>query len=216
MTIEKISLFDLDHTLLSTSCSFSFGAYLYKKGLFSTLTMLKLVGIYSLQRAGFLSLVGVHSQIFKRLFLGKKANLFKQHLQSFIEEEVPSILYPPAIEKLQEAKKNQHFIAILSNSPDFIVHAVALYLGIPDFKATTYAIDEEEKFSSISCFFQGVDKAGYLKNILKRFNLEKINVTAYSDSVLDLPFLQEAGFAVAVNPDRKLKKIATRKHWEII
>lgn len=214
--VKNISLFDLDHTLLSVNCSFSFGSYLYKKRIFSTFLMVKLVVLYAMHKLGWLSLTKLHTEIFKQLFFGKEATVFKAYIQSFIDEQLHKILYNPAIARLNEAKKNQHFISILSNSPDFIVGPIAAYLGVTDYQATVYEVDAEGKFSYISCFFQGVDKADYIKKLKKSFNLEKINVIAYSDSFLDLPFLQEADLRITVNPDRTLKSIAIKNSWEVI
>lgn len=214
--MKKISLFDLDHTLLSANCSFLFGSYLYKQKIFSTFTMIKLVGYYSFHRLRFLSLQELHQNIFKQIFLGRKADSIKQFVKPFIEQNLKNHLYAPAINRLQSAKENNHFVSILSNSPDFLVEPVAAFLGVDDWKATVYEVNEEGKFSEISSFFQGENKAEYLSCVTKRFSLAKEHVIAYSDSFLDLSFLRAAGTAVAVNPDRKLKCVSRKNNWEII
>lgn len=38
----------------------------------------------------------------------------------------------------------------------------------------------------------------------------------YSDSIHDRPLMETAGFPVAVNPDKRLKKLALEKNWPII
>jgi HAD superfamily hydrolase (TIGR01490 family) len=40
--------------------------------------------------------------------------------------------------------------------------------------------------------------------------------TAYSDSHTDLPFLEAVGHPVAVNPDRKLRRIAGQRGWPVL
>ena len=40
--------------------------------------------------------------------------------------------------------------------------------------------------------------------------------TAYSDSISDLPFLEAVGTAVAVNPDRELRRTAVERGWRIV
>jgi HAD superfamily hydrolase (TIGR01490 family) len=40
--------------------------------------------------------------------------------------------------------------------------------------------------------------------------------TAYSDSHTDLPFLEAVGHPVAVNPDRKLRRIAAQRGWPVL
>jgi phosphoserine phosphatase len=38
----------------------------------------------------------------------------------------------------------------------------------------------------------------------------------HSDSIYDLPLLEEVGEPVAVNPDFRLRRIAARRGWPII
>lgn len=48
--------------------------------------------------------------------------------------------------------------------------------------------------------------------------IEKLDLdrcTAYSDSINDVPMLSMVGRAVAINPDRSLRKYAKKKGWEI-
>ncbi|WP_080793268.1 HAD-IB family hydrolase [Corynebacterium pacaense] len=45
--------------------------------------------------------------------------------------------------------------------------------------------------------------------------LDLSRCTAYSDSINDLPMLSMVGTAVAVNPDKKLRREAARRGWEI-
>ena len=178
--------------------------------------MLKLVLYYSLHKLDVLCLEKLHQHIFQEIFFGKNADSIKEHVNLFIAEHLNSYLYIPAVQKLQSAKKNQDFISLLSNSPDFLVGPIASFLKIEDWKGTVYEIDKTGHFSKISSFFEGDQKAEYLKSLCKRFNLLKENVVAYSDSFLDLPFLMEAGKVVAVNPDRKLKLLSQQNKWEII
>ena len=39
--------------------------------------------------------------------------------------------------------------------------------------------------------------------------------TFYSDSITDLPLLERVGTPVAVCPDRRLSRVATRRGWRI-
>ena len=214
--MKNISLFDLDHTLFTVNCSFLFGQYLYKKKLFSSFVMLKITSSYFLHKLGFLTLQQLHKNIFKEIFYGRKLISITQHIKPFIHQNLKKLQYDPAIKKLKKAKKHHHFVVILSNSPDFLVGPIADFLGVDDWKATTYEIEAQGTFSKISNFIEAKEKADYLKSEAHRFNIAKENVIAYSDSYLDLSFLKEAGKPIAVNPDRKLRKYSIKNNWEII
>lgn len=203
------SLFDLDHTLLRVNCSYRFGAYLYKQRFFSFFTMFFLVILYASHKAGFLSLSGLHQKNFDLIFRGRNFASIEQSIEAFLDKELDDSLYPPAIERLQNALKNGHRTVLLSSSPDFLVRSIAKRLNIPEWHATVYALDREGKFSSIPFVLQGNDKAAYAHSIQE-------HVTAYSDSELDLPFLEAANVAVAVNPSKKLLRYVELHQWEII
>ena len=82
-----------------------------------------------------------------------------------------------------------------------------------EFHSTEYKVDNEGKLCNIARIMNGEDKAAFVADLLARLNENKKNVLAFSDSHWDLPLLQYVGNAVVVNPDRKLKKAATKFNW---
>jgi phosphoserine phosphatase len=59
-------------------------------------------------------------------------------------------------------------------------------------------------------------KATFLQALSTKMGIPIDEITAYSDSFLDLPFLKEAGHAVGVNPDNKLRAMCNQYQWDII
>jgi HAD superfamily hydrolase (TIGR01490 family) len=59
----------------------------------------------------------------------------------------------------------------------------------------------------------GQAKADALVELAEARGLDLAASTAYSDSNSDLPFLEAVGSAVAVNPDRELRRIAEERGW---
>lgn len=100
---------------------------------------------------------------------------------------------------------------ILSNSPIFIVEKIAKKLKVEQFCATTYRLSAQGEMLAIDTLFDGEKKREYVKE-----HKENRPLTAYSDSILDLPFLEVAEKKVAVRPDRKLRKRAKALGWEIL
>ena len=47
-------------------------------------------------------------------------------------------------------------------------------------------------------------------------NWQDVQITFYSDSINDLPLLQQAQIPVAVNPDTRLRQLATDRGWRIL
>jgi phosphoserine phosphatase len=214
--VRSISAFDLDHTLLSDNTSYRFCLYLCKKKYLPLSSLAFIFGCNIRHSLGVLSIVGLHESAFSRLFKGRSSLTIKQWAFDFLDEYLDSFLYEPAIKKLKEAQSAGHFTAILSSSPDFLVEPIAKRLEIPFWKSTRYAVDKENKFSHIAELMQGSDKAKIIGELSSLYHVPKKEITAYSDSHLDLPFLMAAGTSYGVNPNRKLRSLCQKNNWSII
>jgi phosphoserine phosphatase len=62
----------------------------------------------------------------------------------------------------------------------------------------------------------GEGKARALRELADAEGLDLSASTAYSDSYSDVPFLEAVGHPVAVNPDRRLRRIARLRGWPTI
>lgn len=211
-----ISAFDLDYTLLSCNGSFSFGKYLYAHKQFSLLNMLYLVSCYARHTIGMTSIQQLHELNFDYLFKGREKHLFESFANRFITEHLNDLIYQPAFKAIQQANQNGHFIIILSSSPDFLVKRIAAKLGVFTAEATVYHTDSNGCFSTLGEIMDGSKKAEILTMHANRLEVSKENLYAYSDSYLDLPFLEASGNPIAVQPSRKLRQISLIKKWTIL
>lgn len=211
-----MSVFDLDHTLLTVNSSFALGQYLYRQKVFSLATMCYLLYCYALHKSGFLSIENLHHKIFNKFFRGKQLEFITKHARNYFEDSLDALLYQPAIVRLQAALKEGHFVAILSSSPDFLVQLIAHKLNVHFWRGSSYIVDDNDSFSQLGNLVQGHDKAACVRNYASHYGIDKSNIIAYSDSILDLLFLQSAGQKVAVRPDRQLRKLCIQKQWQII
>ncbi len=211
----KVSIFDLDHTLLKGNSSFLFGSFLYQKAGFSLLSLVYSVGCYGLHKAGGLSLQSTHERLFNRLFKGSSVASVKQIAAQFVVKILPSLFYEPVLSRLREAQSLGHRTIILSSGPDFLVSEIVSWLNVEEWQATPYRVDQQ-RFSSLGTVFCGQEKRRYLNHLLEKDGFEREAVYAYSDSHLDLPLLEAAGHPVGVNPDRVLRSICMRRGWEIL
>jgi HAD superfamily phosphoserine phosphatase-like hydrolase len=213
---KEVSLFDLDKTLLIENSSYQFGTYLYEQNFFSFNSMLYFVVCYSLHRLGMLSVANLHNKIFNRLFKNHPLLEFQKLAGEFLIKSFDSMIYPPALQKLDEAKKNGHWTVILSSSPHFLVQLFAERFEVNEWAATTYIVNSEDRFLDISKILDGEGKAEFLFSLSQKIGIPVKFMTAYSDSFIDLPFLKAAGQAVGVNPDYKLRAICYKNKWDII
>jgi HAD superfamily hydrolase (TIGR01490 family) len=213
---SQISVFDLDKTLLKVNSSFQFGLYLYRKGFFPWHAMLHHFGCYALHHVGLLSMAQTHKRIFSRLFLGKSHATMLSQARAFINDSFVEMIYMPAAQKLLEAKQQGQQTIILSSSPSFLVELLAERFGVSAWAATHYAVDSADCFTGITEWMLGEDKARYVKDLIQKLGITHKHVTAYSDSIHDLPLLKSVGNPVGVNPDRALRAVCCRNDWAIL
>lgn len=206
--------FDLDHTLVRSNSSFSFGVFLYRQGVCPLRHMICLVFCYAAHQLGLLSVEALHKTIFRIFFYGKSKELFCEMTQRFLDSYLIPSLYPPVYEKLQEAQRQGNATALFSSGPDFLVEAIAARLAIDHWLATTYAIDSAGYFASVVDIVVGKQKAVALQMLVEALQCHRS--IAYSDSCLDIPFLQAASHAVVVLPAKRLKRFCRSQGWGII
>lgn len=212
----RLSVFDLDHTLLTINSSYHFGAYLYRQKFFSFPSLLASLFYYARHKLFGLSIQKLHQKTFQLLFKGVSIEDLQAYVTVFLEQQLTEKLYQPALQRLHEAQKRGDYTLILSSSPDFLVRPIAEWFGVDSWQATIYAVDDGGCLSHLASILEGQDKANYLAHLIREMGIHSSSVTVYSDSHLDLPILKMAGKAIGVVPDFYLKRICQEKGWEII
>lgn len=214
--IHYISAFDLDKTLLKVNCSFEFGRFLYLKRELSLFIAAYLVLCYFAHSIGVLGLQKLNQFCFNALVKNKQFSVHSKLVNEFLDGHLQSYIYQPAFTAYQKAKKEGHFTALLSNSPDFIVTAIAERLLFDFVASSSYLVSSAGTFESLGKVMTGNEKACVLSNLANQLHVSKENIYAYSDSHLDLPFLEAAGHPIAVRPNGKLRKISIIRGWRIL
>lgn len=214
--LTRISAFDLDRTLFRENSSYYFGLYLYRQRRIPLRSLIFILTCNVRFALGLISIQRLHQKAFDYLFRGKARSLIKKWAVDFVDSHFDLLIYKPACERMKQAQESGHLTAILSSSPAFLVEPIAKRFGVSVWQSTEYAVDEEQNFCHISRLVLGRDKALFIADLLKQQGLSKDDIIAYSDSFHDLPFLESAGTAIGVNPDRKLRSICLRKNWTII
>lgn len=216
VSIVRLTIFDLDHTLLTANSSFRFGLFLYRKKVFPIWVLLICFMNYARHKWLGMSIYHLHSKSFSRLFKGCLQSDICRYVDQFLNESLAPMLNDPVVQRLKNAQDRGDHVLILSSSPDFLVKKIAARLQVPHWSATVYKCDEQGNFSTISHVMEGREKGEYLKKLMDELQVIPSEVTVYSDSYLDLPILKMAGKAIAVGPDSHLKRICLQNNWEIL
>jgi HAD superfamily hydrolase (TIGR01490 family) len=216
MNWSHLTVFDLDRTIVADNCSLGFCRYLVRKNVLPSSSLIYSL-FYYLKHVFFgMNLLNLHNRIFDHLLRGKSLEQLEENVEPFLKDYLLSQIYSPVLAELRLAQHLGYYTLILSNSPSFLVEKIAQFLGVNEWRATQYAVDKERKLCHITSIMQGEEKASCVQEIAKKLSIEKEQITAYSDSFLDLPLLLAAGTPIAVNPDRKLRRFSEQHKWSIL
>lgn len=187
-----------------------------RRGSFSASSLFRALLIFFEYRFCDLGLQQLHNKAFHILLKGKKFSLIEEEMRQFLAADFYRFFYLPSFSRLRRAQHEGHYTVILSSSPSFIVGPIAEYLGVTHWQSSEYEIDQNGRLKRVKFVLSGEEKARYLAEFARVRQVGFDRVVAYSDSLLDLPFLLAAGKAIVVNPSKGLRQISKRKSWEII
>lgn len=210
-----ISIFDLDHTLITRNSSLDFGYFLFDRKVINFKTLLRLTFYYFRHKILGLPAAELHRQAVRNFLGTRKPEELYEWSRLYFEKKGRFCTHAPTANCLQKAKVDGHYTAILSNAPDFIVRPFAQFFGVDEWHGSKYPTGDRLKNNAVHTL-DGGEKALLAMKIASGLGLELESITAYSDSILDLPLLEIAGNPVAVNPDRPLKRLCTVKQWKIL
>jgi HAD superfamily hydrolase (TIGR01490 family) len=122
---------------------------------------------------------------------------------------------PRAVEQIEFHRRQDHRVALISASTQFAVQPVADYLHV-DFLCTRLIDRADELTGEVvdpPCY--GAGKVVWAQRYAAEHGADLSAAYLYTDSHSDQPLLDAVGHPVAVNPDRRLKRLAQQRGWPI-
>ena len=137
--------------------------------------------------------------------------------KQFAAKKLLSRLRPNIMQRLEQHKTNNDIVILLTGAPKFIAEVFAKQLGVFEIRATEFSIlnDCFNDSSPLQHPF-GQEKVTVAQKVCDKYNLALSDSVAYGNSIHDLALLEKVGQAIAVTPDNKLRRIATKRNWEIL
>ena len=162
----------------------------------------------------------LNRNLFCTVFYRKYAGVDRAALEAWAERDVARYwrdrLYPQALRKLEEHRERGHRIGIVSGSLEPVLVPLAETLGTDILLATETEMDGGRMTGRlVDGPLNGERKATALRRLSDSMGIDLERCYAYGDSYADKQFLESVGNPVAVNPDRRLRKIAETRGWPI-
>ena len=213
------AFFDLDRTLLRRSSALALAGSFRGRGLI-TRTQLAKAALWQLL---FVARGASHEAVQRAAENGLVVlkGLRPEELRELVAEAMEPVLKPlvfaEALDLVHRHRGRGEPVYIVSATLQEIVDTLAEELGFDGAIGTLCEIGSDGAYTGTSiraCHAEGKAAAVVELSAERGYDLDAS--TAYSDSHTDLPFLEVVGHPVAVNPDRRLRRIAQGRGWAIL
>lgn len=215
----KLVLFDLDNTLLAGDSDYEWGQFLIETGVLDRGQYeSRNKGFYDQYKAGTLDIMAFLAFALAPLASHPRATLDAWHA-GFMQRKIAPMMHDAA--RALVARHAGDLCAVVTATNSFVTAPIVRAFGIGHLVATEPEQDGLGRFTGrvagIPCFREG--KVSRVQAWLAGLDHESSDFDErwfYSDSANDLPLLEWATHPVAVDPDDRLRAVATQRGWPII
>jgi len=209
------AFFDMDRTILDDSSGMLYLRYLMGSGRVGLTGWLKVSRWFA---GYYLGLVDFPRAMVQMLLMstGPEEEALKAVIGPWFEEWVAPHISEAAVARIEEHRAAGHHLVVLSAASVYVVRPLADRLNIPDVLCTYLEVESGRFTGNLlepAAYRSG--KALLAQQFAAKRNIDLQQSTFYSDGHEDMPMLELVGNPVAINPDRKLERVASERGWPI-
>ena len=220
MTRPRITLFDLDHTLLPIDSDYSWGEFTQQIGWTDPVEFKRRNdAFYAHYVAGTLD-VHDYVRFAVEALRVRGRDAYAQAHERFMRDWITPALRPQALDLVRGHQRQGDTVAIVTATNELVTRPIAAAFGVPELIAVELERDAggwiTGEIAGVPSMREG--KVVRVAQWLQARGLDWLDVesTFYSDSMNDLPLLERVQHPVATNPDPRLRTIALERGWRIL
>lgn len=224
MTLKKVALFDLDHTLIPMDSDYAWGEFTTASGWTDAAQFRRMNdAFYEHYKAGTLDIATYVRFATAAICQQGATNSIAAHAR-FMREIVQKSIKPQALKLVQDHQAAGDLVVIVTATNEFVTRPIAEVFGVDELIAIEL---ERDAASGGTGWYTGAIKGvpsfreGKVLRVQawleqKGLGWNTVHSTFYSDSINDLPLLEKVTVPVATNPDERLLAIAQERGWRIL
>ena len=217
----KLTLFDLDHTLIPADSDYEWGVFTTALGWNDVADFARQNdAFYAQYKAGTLD-IHTYMRFATRAIRQQGATKSEAAHADFMRAVVQKAIQPQALDLVRMHQAAGDAVVIVTATNEFVTRPIAAAFGVPDLIATNLAREPATgwftgEIDGTPSFREG--KVARVQEWLASHQLDWADVesTFYSDSINDLPLLEHVTHPIATNPDDPLRAIALNRGWRIL
>ncbi|MDA0204033.1 MAG: HAD family hydrolase [Acidobacteria bacterium] len=158
---------------------------------------------------------------FNRQFFGLYAGLSESWLRveaaGLFEQETRGKIYAGSRELLERDRQAGYTLILVTGGLDFAVERASTELGFDHLLANKMVFSDGVATGHLhEPLLAEQGKTDAMRHFCYEHGVDPSSLKAYSDSYSDLAMLEMAAQPTAVNPDRKLSRIAAERGWPTV
>jgi len=154
--------------------------------------------------------------VFFRRYAGLRADDLRSWHQRTFADNLRPRLYPAALACLAEHRRLGHRVVLVTGGLEFVMRPLAEHVGAADVLAT-HLVERDGVLTGELAGPPIADerKGELIREYALKHGLDLGQCFAYTDSHGDLSMLDCVGHPAAVNPDRRLRRLARQRGWRV-
>ena len=222
--MTQLALFDLDSTLLPCDSDYEWGQFLARIGVVDGEDYAKKnERFYQDYKDGKLDIHAFLRFSLKPLSEHSRAQLQEWH-DAFMKEVINGQLRQEAIDLVKRHQDAGDLCCVITATNSFVTRPIVESFGIQHLVATEPATIGDNPSANFTGEVKGTPnfREGKIQNLhdwlaTHQLSFDKMPRSYfYSDSINDLPLLEEVSNPVATNPDERLRNEAIKRNWPIL
>lgn len=218
--IQRLALFDLDHTLLPIDSDYAWGQFTIELGWTDPVAFARRNDeFYAQYQDGTLDIHAYVRFATEAFRLRGPAAAEAAH-RRFMQEVIEPAIRAPALDLIDRHRQAGDRLVVITATNEFVTRPIVQRLGVDELIAVRLARDANGWYSGeiegIPSMREG--KVQRMTHWLLGQGLDwnGIEATFYSDSTNDLPLLTRVQHPIATNPDARLREHAQAMGWPIL
>jgi HAD superfamily hydrolase (TIGR01490 family) len=220
----KLALFDLDHTLLPIDSDYSWGVFTTTIGWTDPVDFSRRNDeFFAHYKAGTLD---VHDYVrFATDAVRRQGAINSEAAHDhFMRAVVQPAIKPQALALVREHQQAGDEVIIVTATNEFVTRPIAQAFGVSELIAVELERDTSPggtgwitgEIRGVPSFREGkvTRVAQWLAS--RKLDWADVDSTFYTDSINDLPLMENVTHPVATNPDERLRAVATERGWRIL
>lgn len=219
-TKKKLALFDLDHTLLPIDSDYAWGTFTTTIGWTDPVDFARRNDeFYAHYQAGTLD-VHDYVRFATEAVRLRGAQVAEAARERFMREVIQPAIRPQAQALVRAHQQAGDEVLIITATNEFVTRPIADAFGVRDLIAVELQRDAQGwitgEIAGVPSFREGKVKRFEDWLAARGLGWAQAEVTFYSDSINDLPLMDNVDHPVATNPDDRLRLLASQRGWRIL